>query len=126
MKAPEIELSASLVTPSEQTPYRLNARQRGYRVIKAMADFMIALCALIVLSPLFLIVAVAIKIDSRGPVFFVQKRIGRGGKLFRCVKFRTMTTDANHEVAGYEYAEVTSYITRLGAFLRKKIGRAHV
>ena len=71
------------------------------------------------LLPLFLIVALAIKIDSRGPVFFVQKRIGRGGKLFRCVKFRTMTTDANHEVAGYEYAEVTSYITRVGHFLRK-------
>lgn len=120
MKAPEMERSAvSESVTSVYTPHTLSARQKLYRAIKAAMDFVIALIALIVLIPLFLIVAVAIKLDSRGPVFFVQKRIGRGGKLFRCVKFRTMTTDANHDVAGYEYAEVTSYITRVGRVLRK-------
>lgn len=120
MKAPEMERTVTPeLAPSEYTPHRMSVRQRIYRLFKAVADFVIALLALIVLSPLFIVVAVAIKLDSRGPVFFVQKRIGRGGKLFRCVKFRTMTTDANHEVAGYEYAEVTSYITRVGRVLRK-------
>ena len=120
MKAPEIEVSeAPVAVFAESVAYSLTGRQRVYRVVKAIADFLIALVALILLSPLFLIVAVVIKIDSRGPVFFVQKRIGKNGKLFRCVKFRTMTTDANHEVAGYEYAEVTSYITRVGRILRK-------
>ena len=120
MKAPETELlQAADATAELPVAYLLSLRQRGYRVIKAVADFFIALCAIALLFPLFLIVALAIKLDSRGPVFFVQKRVGRGGKLFRCVKFRTMTTDANHEVAGYEYAEVTSYITRVGRFLRK-------
>ena len=99
--------------------HTLRPSQRFYRAVKALCDFFIALVALIVLSPLFLVVAIAIKIDSRGPVFFVQERIGRGGRLFRCVKFRTMTTSANHNVAGYEYAEVNSYITRVGHFLRK-------
>ena len=119
MKAPEAERLQAAVTAAHPVPHTLTLRQRGYRVIKAAADFLIALCAIAVLIPLFLIVALLIKLDSRGPVFFVQKRIGRGGKLFRCVKFRTMATDANHEVAGYEYAEVTSYITRVGHILRK-------
>lgn len=99
--------------------YKLKPSQKIYRFFKAVADFFIALVALIILSPLFLIVAIAIKIDSKGPVFFVQKRIGRGGKLFNCVKFRSMSQDARHDVAGYEYAEVTSYITKVGAFIRK-------
>ena len=115
MKTAEYEM---LDTPMA-LPHVLTVRQKGYRVIKAGIDFVAALLALIVLLPVFLIVAIAIKLDSRGPVFFLQKRIGKGGKLFRCVKFRTMTTDANHDVAGYEYAEVTSYITRVGRVLRK-------
>lgn len=117
MKIAEYEVMETPV--AVPVPHSLTVRQRGYRVLKAGIDFLIALLALIVLLPVFLIVAIAIKLDSRGPVFFVQKRIGRNGKLFRCVKFRTMTTDANHEVAGYEYAEVTSYITKVGHILRK-------
>jgi O-antigen biosynthesis protein WbqP len=82
-------------------------------------DFLIALIALIVLSPLFIIVAIAIKIDSPGPVFFVQKRIGKNGKLFNCLKFRSMSVDARHDVAGYEYENVSSYVTKTGAFIRR-------
>ena len=61
----------------EKHTYRLTSLQRIYLFIKAMADFLIALLAVILLSPVFLIVAIAIKIDSRGPVFFKQKRIGK-------------------------------------------------
>lgn len=99
--------------------YKLKARQKIYRFFKGLADFWIALIALIVLSPLFLVVAIAIKIDSPGPVFFVQKRIGKNGKLFNCIKFRSMSTEARPDVAGYEYAEVSSYVTKTGAFIRK-------
>lgn len=82
-------------------------------------DFFIALIALIILSPLFLIVAIAIKIDSKGPVFFVQKRIGKNGKEFNCIKFRSMSVEAKHDVASHEFAEVDAYITKVGAFIRK-------
>lgn len=99
--------------------YKLKPGQKLYRLVKAVADFFIALTALIVLSPLFIVVAIAIKIDSPGPVFFVQKRIGKNGKLFNCVKFRSMSVDARHDVAGYEYENAASYVTRTGAFIRK-------
>ena len=104
---------------TDNKPYRLKFSQKLYRGLKAFADFLIALIALIVLSPLFLIVAIAIKIDSKGPVFFVQKRIGRDGKEFNSSKFRSMTVEANHNVASRDYAEVKSYITRVGKVIRK-------
>lgn len=99
--------------------YKLKAGQKFYRFIKATIEFFIALTALIVLAPLFIIVAIAIKIDSPGPVFFVQKRIGKGGKLFNCIKFRSMSVNARPDVAGYEYENVQSYVTKVGAFIRK-------
>lgn len=99
--------------------YKLKISQKIYRFVKAIMDFLIALIALIVLSSLFIIVAIAIKIDSPGPVFFVQKRIGKNGKLFNCIKFRSMSVDARHDVAGYEYENVSSYVTKTGAFIRK-------
>ncbi len=99
--------------------YKLKISQKIYRFVKAIMDFLIALIALIVLSPLFIIVAIAIKIDSPGPVFFVQRRIGKNGKLFNCIKFRSMSVDARHDVAGYEYENVSSYVTKTGAFIRR-------
>ena len=101
------------------TAYKLSGMQKFYRFAKAVAEAFIALIGLIVLIPVFIIVAIAIKIDSRGPVFFVQKRIGKGGKLFNCIKFRSMSTDARHDIAGYEYADVKSYVTRVGKIIRK-------
>ena len=103
----------------KSTEYRLKLIQRLYRFIKVMSDFVIALIAVIVLLPVFLVVAIAIKIDSPGPVFFLQKRIGKNGKLFNCVKFRSMTVDAKPDVAGYEYEGVRAHVTKVGAFLRK-------
>ena len=99
--------------------YKLKTSQKIYRFVKTVMDFFAALVALIILSPLFVIVAIAIKIDSHGPVFFVQKRIGKNGKLFNCIKFRSMSVDARHDIAGYEYANAASYVTRVGAFIRK-------
>ena len=104
---------------SNKKSHNLSIWQKIYLNVKAMIDFFIAFFALILLIPVFLVVAIAIKIDSKGPVFFVQKRIGKNGKLFNCVKFRSMSTEARHDVAGYEYAEATAYITKVGAFIRK-------
>ena len=99
--------------------YELRFSQKLYCGFKAVCDFFIALLALIILSPLFLIVAIAIKIDSKGPVFFVQKRVGKNGKEFKCVKFRSMSEKANHDCPSYEYSGVESYITRVGKIIRK-------
>lgn len=103
---------------SENT-YRLSRIQKVYRFIKSIADFLIALPASIILIPFFIIVAVAIKINSPGPVFFVQKRIGKGGKYFNCIKFRSMSVDARHDVAGYEYDDVEAQVTEVGRIIRK-------
>ena len=101
------------------TAYKLKIGQKIYLVFKAGFDFIFALLMLIVLIPLFIVVAIAIKIDSKGPVFFCQKRIGRKGKEFTIVKFRSMTLDANHSVATYKYKQVSGKITKVGRVLRK-------
>lgn len=102
-----------------EAPYKLKPMQKFYCGLKSIMDFFIALIALIILSPLFLIVAIAIKIDSKGPVFFKHKRIGKNNKEFTCIKFRSMAVEARPDIAGYEYKDVNSYITKVGNFLRK-------
>ena len=67
------------------------------RFFKRLIDFLLSLLGLIALSPLLLLIALLIKIDSKGPVFFRQKRVGRYKKLFSIFKFRTMRTDTPHE-----------------------------
>jgi len=64
-----------------------------YAVIKRVMDFVIASILVVAFSPLFLLIAVLIKIDSRGPVFFRQERVGKNGKIFRIFKFRSMVSD---------------------------------
>ena len=68
---------------------------RSSLILKQALDVSFASIGLIVLMPLFAVVAVAIKLDSRGPVFFRQVRIGAGGRSFRMLKFRTMFADAD-------------------------------
>jgi exopolysaccharide biosynthesis polyprenyl glycosylphosphotransferase len=67
----------------------------GRKVVKELADRTLALGALIAVAPLFIVIALALKLDSRGPVFFRQQRIGRGGRAFGLYKFRTMVADAH-------------------------------
>ncbi len=90
-----------------------------YRVFKRFFDFVLALFALIIIWPVMLILAVWIKLDSKGPVIFKQSRVGLHGKLFRIYKFRTMRTDAPHEMATRDLENPYSYITKSGNFLRK-------
>lgn len=102
-----------------EAPYKLKPIQKFYGLLKTIMDFFIALISLILLSPLFLVIAVAIKIDSHGPVFFKHKRIGKNNKEFTCIKFRSMAVEARPDIAGYEYENVNSYITKVGKILRK-------
>lgn len=104
---------------SDIQPYTLTFGQNIYVGFKAIIDFLIGLFGLIICAIPFLFIALAIKLDSKGPVFFTHKRIGYKGKEFNCTKFRSMSTEARPDVAGYQYAEVNSYITKVGAFLRK-------
>lgn len=73
---------------------------------------------LIILLPLFTIIATAIKIDDRGPIFFRQGRVGKDGRIFRIYKFRSMEVGAEHKGAGVFVEENDSRITRVGKFLR--------
>ena len=84
------------------------------RTVKRILDVAVAALSLVILSPLFLIVSIAIKIDSRGPVFFKQKRAGRGKALFDIYKFRTMSTDAPRDVPTNDLRGAKQYITRVG------------
>lgn len=87
--------------------------------IKRGLDFLLSLVGLIVLSPLFLVLIVAIKLDSRGPVFFRQKRVGIHKRLFPILKFRTMRIDTPHDMPTHLLENPDQYITRVGRFLRK-------
>ena len=114
----EPEIEQPPIPIIRNTPYKLKVSQKIYRGIKTMLDFLIALTALLILWPLFIIIAIAIKCDSKGPVFFKHKRIGANNKEFSCIKFRSMSVNANHNIAGYEYDDVNSYITKVGKFIR--------
>ena len=104
---------------SEVSEYYMQLKKKNFTLFfKRVFDIFTSFILLLILSPLFLILAIAIKIDSRGPVFFRQTRVTQYGKKFRIFKFRTMV--ANAEAVG---AQVTSKgdcrITRVGKFIRK-------
>lgn len=81
-------------------------------------DFFISLIFFILFSPIFLIVAIFIKLNSKGPVFFTQKRIGKNNELFKLYKFRTMKVGTPN-VATDKLTDAKSYLTAVGKILRK-------
>ena len=89
------------------------------RYCKRLLDFVLSLAACIVLAPVMLIIAVWIKLDSPGPVFFRQRRVGAHKTHFNILKFRTMRGDTPHDVPTHLLKNADSYITKSGAFLRK-------
>ncbi|MBT2678815.1 sugar transferase [Bacillus sp. ISL-35] len=90
-----------------------------YFKIKRLLDIILSLLGLIVLSPIFLMLVIAIKIDSRGPVLFKQKRIGINKTHFNILKFRTMTVDTPNDTPTHLLTDPEQYITRVGKFLRR-------
>ena len=97
-----------------------DARQaRVTLVVKRLMDLALALPACIVLAPVFLGIALAIRLDSPGPALFRQPRRGRGMRPFTFVKFRSLRHGAPDPHARYEMVEADPRITRVGAFLRR-------
>ena len=88
--------------------------------MKRLLDILVSLVGLIVMAPLFAIIGLAIRLDSKGPVFFVQKRVGKEGKPFQACKFRTMVQGATDQGAGlFIEGQDDPRITRVGRFLRR-------
>jgi lipopolysaccharide/colanic/teichoic acid biosynthesis glycosyltransferase len=87
-------------------------------LLKRLTDIVGAALALVVLSPVLLAIAVAVRLDSRGPIFYVDRRVGRGGRVFRAYKFRSMVDRARQQGLGLEVAQADARITRVGRFLR--------
>ncbi len=103
---PLIEIQPQLMTPWE-------------RRIKRLIDISFALFSLVLLSPVFLLTAILIKIDSSGTVFFKQKRVGRYGKIFTIYKFRTMVKDAERMTGPVWADKKDPRVTRVGWWLRR-------
>lgn len=97
-----------------------NVKKSFYDVyIKRFFDKMLAFIGLVLLSPIFLIVCIAIKIDDPGPTLFTQKRVGKNKQYFKLHKFRSMKMCTPHDIPTHMLEHPEQYITRVGSFLRK-------
>ncbi|MBR1439593.1 MAG: sugar transferase [Lachnospiraceae bacterium] len=88
-------------------------------VIKRILDVVLSALGLIILSPVFLILCIAVFADDPGPIFFAQKRVGKGKEHFMLHKFRSMKMSTPHDMPTHMLKNPEQYITRVGAFLRK-------
>lgn len=93
--------------------------REAYLIFKRLSDFLVAIAGLTLLSPFFLLLIIAIKLDSRGPVFFRQKRVGIHKTHFNILKFRTMRVDTPGDTPTHLLENPERWITRVGRFLRK-------
>lgn len=126
------ETTENIETTSLRTQSNVQTKisKKVYIKVKRVIDVILASIALILLSPLFAIIAIAIKIDSKGPVFFAHKRIGKNGKIIKLYKFRSMVINAEELIKSFTPEQMREYkenykltndprITKVGKFLRK-------
>ncbi len=110
------KLPPDMQTDEVRRYYDILVKRRGSLVLKRIFDIVVSVFLLLLLSPIFLILAIAIKIDSRGPVFYRQERVTQYGRIFRIHKFRTMVVNAD------KGSQVTvnndSRITKVGRVIR--------
>lgn len=92
---------------------------RPYVYVKQTIDFLLALIGMLVLWPVFLIIAITIKTSSKGPILFKQKRLGKNKTEFYILKFRTMRTDTPDDMPTHLLKDPDFFITKVGKFLRK-------
>ena len=97
----------------------MTKHQLIYTKVKRALDFILSLCACIILSPILIVLCIAIKIDSRGPVLFKQKRVGIHKTYFSIYKFRTMRIDTPKDIPTHMLKDPDQYITKVGRFLRR-------
>jgi len=100
-------------------PAMLSTRQKIYLPFKRFFDILFSLLALIVFSPLYIVLAILVKTTSKGPVFFKQDRIGKNKKIFKILKFRTMRSDTDPNTPTHMLENPEAHITKVGRFLRK-------
>jgi len=112
------KLPQDMQTEEVRKYYDILKKKRCALFFKRAFDIFVSLLMLIILSPIFLILAIMIKIDSRGPVFYRQERITQYGKKFRIFKFRTMVVNAD-QIGTQITVNNDSRITHVGKFLRK-------
>lgn len=90
-----------------------------YLILKRMMDLLLSIIGVIVLAPILLIIALSIKLDSKGPILFQQTRIGKNKVHFQILKFRTMKVDAPNDAPTHLLENPENHITKLGRILRK-------
>jgi lipopolysaccharide/colanic/teichoic acid biosynthesis glycosyltransferase len=100
-------------------PHALSREMSAELRIKRIVDAVVAIAALIFLAPLFLVIAIAIKLDSPGPVLFAQERVGHQNRRFRILKFRTMYCDRADASGVLQTVEDDPRVTKVGRFLRR-------
>ena len=89
------------------------------KYLKRILDLLLSIIGLLVLSPIFLLIIILIKLDSPGPVFFKQQRVGKAKILFNILKFRTMKIDTPKDTPTHLLENPNQYITTIGKFLRR-------
>ena len=89
------------------------------KIIKRIIDIIVSFTAMVILSPVLLIISLAIFIDDPGPVIFTQKRVGRNKQYFKLHKFRSMKMSTPHDVPTHMLADPQQYITKIGGFCRR-------
>ena len=102
----------------KKSVYKLTRSQKCYLFIKRLFDIAISSVALVLLLPVFAVIAVLVKLDSKGPAIFKQERVGKNGKIFTIYKFRTMYTSAPKNVATEDLVDSDRLITKIGRFIR--------
>lgn len=112
------ELPESMQKDEVREYYEHLCKHRGGLLLKRAFDICVAAVMLIILAPVFLILAVAIKLDSKGPVFYRQVRVTQFGKEFRIFKFRTMVSNAD-KIGTQVTVKNDSRVTRVGKLIRK-------
>lgn len=98
---------------------KLTKKRKKYLVVKRGIDVVLSLGGIIVLAPVWILLGVAVKCESKGPILFKQKRVGIGKKHFNILKFRTMRIDTPKDIPTHLLKNPEQYITKMGKFLRK-------
>ena len=112
------KLPQEMQTPEVKAYYDVLKKKTFSLILKRAFDIIVSFLMLVILSPIFLILAIAIKIDSKGPVFYRQLRVTQYGKRFRIFKFRTMVQNAD-KIGSHVTVNRDPRITRVGHFIRK-------
>lgn len=112
------DLPVQLRTDAVRPYYDILKKKQGSLILKRIFDIIVSVIMLIIVSPVFLVLAIAIKLDSSGPVFYRQERVTQYGKTFRIFKFRTMVSNAD-KIGTQVTVGNDSRITRVGKLIRK-------